>query len=270
MHKEPDHLRKEYRIGLLLHIIRKLGPYGITANKLKDVAGDTERSLKHPSDVEIIYEILQVRKMEERLERGEADANMIVYITSRGPSREDDKEDGSAISVATEEPEHINLELMNPIPSFEQASTSLNTPTDSIPSACSLPGRFSKAEPLNFQNPAYDPPSYAKPQQYSDSSSEPMLSTPMAAEIISPHNASALAFDYSAQTYPNSTSGVTGHYDNWTPYFRQNIFSPIDYATPVSSQGMPHVNELPVSHRRAHLPNMDTIHQRSLFLRTEP
>ncbi|KAJ5265193.1 hypothetical protein N7524_006211 [Penicillium chrysogenum] len=249
MHKEPDHLRKEYRIGLLLHIIRKLGPYGITANKLKDVAGDTERSLKHPSDVEIIYEILQVRKMEERLERGEADANMIVYITSRGPSREDDKEDGSAISVATEEPEHINLELMNPIPSFEQASTSLNTPTDSIPSACSLPGRFSKAEPLNFQNPAYDPPP------------TPSLSnTP-----IHP-----LAFDYSAQTYPNSTSGVTGHYDNWTPYFRQNIFSPIDYATPVSSQGMPHVNELPVSHRRAHLPNMDTIHQRSLFLRTEP
>ncbi|KAJ9481677.1 hypothetical protein VN97_g11790, partial [Penicillium thymicola] len=59
MHKEPDHLRKECRIELLLHIIRKLGSYGITAKKLKDVAGDTKRSLRHPSDVEIIYEILR-------------------------------------------------------------------------------------------------------------------------------------------------------------------------------------------------------------------
>ncbi|KAI3110502.1 hypothetical protein CBS147330_9930 [Penicillium roqueforti] len=59
MHKEPDHLRKEYRIELLLHIIRKLGSYGITADKLKDVAGYTKRSLQHLSDVEIIYEILR-------------------------------------------------------------------------------------------------------------------------------------------------------------------------------------------------------------------
>lgn len=88
MHKEPDHLRKECqcfivllsllvanickdRIELLLHIIRKLGSHGITADKLKEVAGDTKRSLKHPSHVEIIFEILRVRKMEERLERGE-------------------------------------------------------------------------------------------------------------------------------------------------------------------------------------------------------
>ena len=59
------------RIELLLHIIRKLGSYGITADKLKEVAGDTKRSLKHASHVEIIYEILRVRKMEERFERGE-------------------------------------------------------------------------------------------------------------------------------------------------------------------------------------------------------
>lgn len=92
MHKEPDHLRKECtfvrfsyynnsqtdkltscsdRIELLLHIIRKLGYKSITADKLKEVAGDTKRSLKHPSHVEIIYEILRVRKMEERFERGE-------------------------------------------------------------------------------------------------------------------------------------------------------------------------------------------------------
>ncbi|KAJ5507048.1 hypothetical protein N7527_009191 [Penicillium freii] len=212
MHKEPDHLRKKYCIGLLLHIIRNLGSYGITADKLKDVAGETKRSLKHASEVEIIYEILRVRKMEERFERGEVDANMVVYIMSRGPSPKGDEEDDSATSVTTEEPEDINLGLMKPIPPFKQASTSLNTPTDSIPSACFLPGRLFKREPLNFENPAHDPPYYTKPQQYSDSSSEPMLSAAMTAEIISPRNASALAFDYSAQTYPNSTPGVTGHY----------------------------------------------------------
>lgn len=59
------------RIELLLHIIRKLGNYGVTADKLKEVAGDTKRSLKHPSYVDIIYEILCVRDMEEQFERGE-------------------------------------------------------------------------------------------------------------------------------------------------------------------------------------------------------
>jgi hypothetical protein len=101
MHKEPDHLRKECmsspisihysaqsnvnidRIELLLHIVRKLGNHGITADKLKEVAGDTKRSLKHPSHVEIIYEILRVRKMEERFERGEV--GMYNAVACHGP-----------------------------------------------------------------------------------------------------------------------------------------------------------------------------------------
>ncbi|KAI3113247.1 hypothetical protein CBS147330_9869 [Penicillium roqueforti] len=82
-----------------------------------------------------------------------------------------------------------------------------------------------------------------------------MLSTPMAAENIRPHNVSVSAFDYSAHnTYPNFTLGVSGHYDTWTPSLRQNIFSPVDYATQASSQGM--------------LPHMVSIHQSSLSFRT--
>jgi hypothetical protein len=65
------------RIELLLHIIRKLSGYGVTADKLKEVAGDTKRSLKHASHVDIIYEILRVRKMEERFERGEVGMSTI-------------------------------------------------------------------------------------------------------------------------------------------------------------------------------------------------
>lgn len=91
----------------MLQITRKLGTYGITADKLKDVAGDTKQSLKHTSHVEIIYEILQVRKMEERFERGEVDANMVVDTMNRSPSPKGEEEDDSATSVAIEEPEHI-------------------------------------------------------------------------------------------------------------------------------------------------------------------
>ncbi|CAI7617818.1 unnamed protein product [Penicillium discolor] len=285
MHKEPDHLRKEYRIELLLHIIRKLGAYGITADKLKDVAGDTKRSLKHASHVEIIYEILRVRKMEERFERGEVDANMVVYTMNRGPSpKGDEEDDSSSTSVTIEEPEHINQGLMTPISSFDQASTSLTTPIDNIAPTRSLPGSFSMAEPLTFENPTrQDRPYYTTPPQYTDSfSSQPMLSTPVTTEMISPHDVSVSAFDYSAHnTYPNSTPdqrGVNGHYDTWTPSFRQNIFSPVDYATPASSQGIPqpsmtyqmpmvsHMHDM--SHHHAQQSHMDSIHQRSLPFRT--
>lgn len=93
IHKEPDHLGKERkvycavfsrcfvflvlilaiidRMKLLLHIICKLGEYDITADKLMQVVSGTKQSLKDPSHIEMIYEILRVRKMEERFERGE-------------------------------------------------------------------------------------------------------------------------------------------------------------------------------------------------------
>jgi hypothetical protein len=283
MHKEPDHLRKEYRIELLLHIIRKLGSYGITADKLKEVAGDTKRSLKHASHVEIIYEILRVRKMEERFERGEVDANMIVYTMNRGPSPKGDEEDDSADapSMAIEEPEHTNQGLMTPISSFDQVSAAMTTPIDTIPSARSFPGSFSMAEPLTFENPSrQDRPYYATPPQYTDSFSQPMLSAPVTAEMISPHDVSA--FDYSphssftSSTPDHSRTGASAHYDPWTPSFRQNIFSPVDYTSPATSQGVPqpsmtyqmpmapHMHDMSHNHQS----HMDSLAQRGLPFRT--
>lgn len=271
------------RIELLLHIIRKLGSYGITADKLKEVAGDTKRSLKHASHVEIIYEILRVRKMEERFERGEVDANMVVYTMNRGPSPKGDEEEESteAPSVTLDEPEHTNQGLMTPISSFEQVSGTLTTPIDNIHSARSLPGSFSMAEPLTFENPArQDRPYFATPPQYTDSFSQPMLNTPVTAEMISPHDVSA--FDYSAHSsYSNSTpdhsrTGATGQYDAWTPSFRQNIFGPVDY-TPATTQGVhqpsmtyqmpmaPQMHDMTHHHAQAHI---DHLGQRSLPFRT--
>ncbi|KAJ5317600.1 hypothetical protein PENANT_c038G09496 [Penicillium antarcticum] len=271
MHKEPDHLRKEYRIELLLHIIRHLGGYGITADKLKEVAGDTKRSLKHPSHVEIIYEILRVRKMEERLERGEVDSNMIVYTMNRGPSPKGDEEEESndAPSVTIEEPEHSVQGIMTPISSVGQVSAALTTPIDTLPPARSLPGSFSMPEPLSFEGPRQDRPYYATPPQYTDSfTSQPMLSTAVTAEMISPHDVSV--FDYS--THNALDQSRAGHYDPWAPAptFRQNIFGTVDYSAAPTSQPMsqpsmsyhmpmaPHIHDMSQSH----------IDQRSLPFRT--
>lgn len=55
----------------MIHIFRKLGKYGITAEKLKEVAHDFKRQIKPPERIEILDEIFRVRKLEERFERGE-------------------------------------------------------------------------------------------------------------------------------------------------------------------------------------------------------
>jgi hypothetical protein len=258
---------------LLIHIIRKLAAFGITADKLKEVAGDTKRSLKHPSHVEIIYEILRVRKMEERFERGEVDANMVVYTMNRGPNPKGDEEDDSldAPSVTIEEPEHVDQGLMTPMSSVEQqVAVALTTPVDTMPSARSHPGSFSVPEPITFENATrHDRPYYATPPQYTDSFSQPMLNAPVTAEMISPHDVSV--FDYSSHnsfTSSSSDQGRAPHYDPWTtPSFRQNIFGPVDY-NPTTTQAMsqPSIYQMPMTHMHdmSHAP----IDQRSLPFRT--
>ncbi|KAJ5524660.1 hypothetical protein N7494_011310 [Penicillium frequentans] len=287
MHKEPDHLRKEYRIELLLHIIRKLGGYGITADKLKEVAGDTKRSLKHPSHVEIIYEILRVRKMEERFERGEVDGNMVVFIQNRGPSPkgDGDEDEDSNEPASLEVPELIEDGLMTPTSSVEHLAP-LTTPIDTLPiGARSLPGSFSMPE-INFEGPRQDRPYYTTPPHYTDSfSSQPMLSTPVTAEMISPHDVSV--FDYSQPQFPGSSPEqqrhqAPGHYDPWgAPTFRQNVFGSVDYGVPTSSQSvtpvsmpyhMPmaspaHLHDMSHQHPHAQSP-MDPMAQRALPFRT--
>jgi hypothetical protein len=257
---------------LLIHIIRKLGAYGITADKLKEVAGDTKRSLKHSSHVEIIYEILRVRKMEERFERGEVDSNMVVYTMNRGPGPKDNDDDDSADapSITIEEPEHTDQGLMTPMSSVEQhVAAALTTPVETMQSSRSLPGSFSMPEPLTFETTSrHDRPYYATSPQYTDSFSQPMLSTPVTAEMISPHDVSV--FDY--PTHNSFTSSTSDHqrgtqYDPWTPSFRQNIFGPVDY-NPATSQAMsqPSLYQMPMTHM--HDMSNTSIDQRSLPFRT--
>jgi hypothetical protein len=90
VHKEPDHLRKDRtctppenplcqvtlltdleRLSLLIHIIRKLGRFGITTDQLQEIAHDCKRQLRGPHRLQILDEVFRVRRMEERYERGE-------------------------------------------------------------------------------------------------------------------------------------------------------------------------------------------------------
>lgn len=62
---------------LLIHIMRELSQWGITSDKLKEVAQDSKRSLRGPEKLEEMEEMLKVRKLEERYERGEVGMYLI-------------------------------------------------------------------------------------------------------------------------------------------------------------------------------------------------
>lgn len=200
---------------------------------------------------------------------------MVIYVQNRGPSPKGDEDEESAEvpSATIEVPEHVEDGLLTPTSSVEQAAAPLTTPIDNV--GRSVPGNYSMPEPLSFEGPGrQDRAYYATPPQYSDSFSQPMLSTPVSSEMISPHDISV--FDYSSQTsFPTSTPEhqrtAPGQYDAWsTPTFRQNIFSPVDYSAPPSSQGLPPPSmsyPMPMT-SPAQLHDMDSMSQRALPFRT--
>lgn len=209
---------------------------------------------------------------------------MVVFVQNRGPSPkgDGDEEDDSNDLLDVEVHEPIEGGLMTPTSSVEQVSAPLTTPVDTMPMPRSLPGSFSIPEPLSFDSKPIsfdgsrpDRPYYATPPHYTDSYSQPMLSTPVSAEMISPHEVSV--FDYPPTTFPTSSPDQarhtpTGPYDTWAPpSFRQDIFSPVGYPAP-TTQGMPY--HLPMAspaqlHEMSHAQSpLDSMGQRALPFRT--
>ncbi|RJE19004.1 hypothetical protein PHISCL_08666 [Aspergillus sclerotialis] len=82
-HRDPDHLPLKQRIPLLTHIVHEGGRFGITSDKLIEAAYDSRKKLKPIHKIEILYEILKVRQIEEQYERGEIDGATLVYVKSR-------------------------------------------------------------------------------------------------------------------------------------------------------------------------------------------
>ncbi|KAM5440012.1 hypothetical protein McanMca71_004987 [Microsporum canis] len=96
IHREPDHLKKPERIRLLVHIFRKLGKtHGITADKLEEAGRDAQRQIKPRERLDILDEIYKVRRAEECYERGEADANAVVYVVNRDANTKSERESGA-------------------------------------------------------------------------------------------------------------------------------------------------------------------------------
>ncbi|KAJ5531275.1 hypothetical protein N7527_004668 [Penicillium freii] len=104
-------MRKEDCIELFIYILYNLGRNGLTADSLEEIAIDSKQDLRDPEDVNIIYKVLRVRKMEEQFERGEIGmlgvllgcfidnshflgVNTVIYL--KGFRAEGNKEYGSA------------------------------------------------------------------------------------------------------------------------------------------------------------------------------
>jgi hypothetical protein len=130
-----------------------------------------------------------------------------------------------------EAPEPIEEGLLTPTSSIEQVASPLTTPIDTISMAPtrSLPTSFSIPQPLSFDGHQQDRPYYATPPQSTDSFSQPLLSTPVTAEMVSPHDVSV--FDY-LTSHPFPASMPDQKYDAWAPTFRQTLFNPVDYNAP--------------------------------------
>ncbi|KAJ6101883.1 hypothetical protein N7486_004310 [Penicillium sp. IBT 16267x] len=229
-------------------IIRELGGYEITADKLKEVAEDTKRNLKHPSDLEIIYEILRVRKTEERFERREVDANTVEYVMYYNPSPTDDDDDEEEEEEEEKDcfAEAASAAVGEPLPS-KQELAALTTTIDPLHSTLvySLPGSLSMPNPLNFEvGGPQNNPYYTVSPQYTNTLSHPILGTPMTSNMTSSQDTPV--FGYSIQ---NSVLASTSVYDQTGDpgYFGrrvntdsdQDLSNRAEYGSPETGQRVP-------------------------------
>ncbi|KAJ5764722.1 hypothetical protein N7520_004281 [Penicillium odoratum] len=221
MHKHPDYLGKEDRIKLLLHIICKLVPYQITADKLRKAVDDTKHNLKDPSRVKSIYDVLRLRKTEEQFEAGKVDGSKVVVV----PYREIiPKSEGG------EDKDSIKLES-----SVEQP-----TPSDTRIKGVTSSRNVSK-DGLNIHSDPQYQTYYTDPLQCTVLSSQSLLSTPVTANMINPYRVSV--FDH-GQNLPISSSdhkrSINGDYGPWeTANLSQDAVDLDDYGLPSRIQVAP-------------------------------
>ncbi|PLB53679.1 hypothetical protein P170DRAFT_346625 [Aspergillus steynii IBT 23096] len=271
-HKEPDHLRKDQRVALLVHILRKLDQSGITPEKLQEVAHDARRQLKPPEKIEIFDEIFRVRRMEQRYERGEVDATTVVYVLNRDSSAKGEKDADAASEPdpkmeETDEEEETDDEFLTPSSSAEQASSSFTSTVD-----MGLTGQgsdrnqlFSLSEPIGLgEQSRHERSFYSTSSEYANDYSSPNMIKPPPTTLVSP-NEQTQSFDYLTPA-PFSTSAgdqmvaqrpsampmqhSVSQFDAWTPSFRQNMFDPLEYGNTtgqtVTQSHLPY--QMPMAH----------------------
>ncbi|PWY91440.1 hypothetical protein BO94DRAFT_544820 [Aspergillus sclerotioniger CBS 115572] len=269
VHREPDHLKKEERVELLVHIVRKVQRHDINADKLLDIAFDCRRQLKEQEKFAIIEEIFKVRRLEERYERGEVDASTIVYVMDREAHPKGDKD---ADSVAEPEPkiepeERTGLEevAITPTPSVEEvhAPFTLDPVDMPVPRHMPMGGEgdqlFPLPESLSFGEPTgQDRSFYAQSGEYHGDYSNALVETPTTPGMATPTEQHS-SFDFLTQApFPDASTvehrpaampmqHSVSQFDTWTtPSFRQDLFSPLGYGSATS-------HAIPQSHVHYHM-----------------
>ncbi|KAF4221633.1 hypothetical protein CNMCM6457_001784 [Aspergillus fumigatiaffinis] len=253
VHKEPDHLRKDQRLSLLIHIIRKLGRFGITTDQLQEIAHDCKRQLSGPHRLQILDEVFGVRRIEECYERGEVDANTIVYVVNRESDQKEKDGDSNVDPDQKHEQEDDNADEALPILHSEMNSTSPMSSSVEY-TGMAAPSRlmnigdgrnqlFPLPEWSSFGETTWDDQTFfpTTPEYTEDYASQQMPRTPATTALVSPNETYA-AFDYMTQESITSSAPeqISHHcqaplpmqhsasFNPWTPPFQYNLFNPMD------------------------------------------
>ncbi|GFF76820.1 hypothetical protein IFM62136_09415 [Aspergillus lentulus] len=248
IHKEPDHLLKDQRLSLLIHIIRKLGTFGITTDQLQEISHECKRRLRGPHRLQILDEVFKVRRMEERYERGDVDADTIVYVVNRESNPKEKDGDSNVDPDQKHEQEDDNADEALPILHSEMISTSpMSSAVEHMgmaaPSQTNMGDNrnqlFPLPESLSFgETPQDDRTFFPTTSEYTeDYASQQMLRTPATTALVGPNETRA-SFDYMTQ------APITSHHRQaplpiqgsasfvpWTPSLRHNLFNPMEYGT---------------------------------------
>ncbi|EEH10436.1 conserved hypothetical protein [Histoplasma capsulatum G186AR] len=243
IHKEPDHLKKIPRVKLLIHIFRNLSKsHGITARKLKAAGEEAQKQCRPPEKASILDEIYRVREEEERYERGEIDADTLVYVVKREKMNRGIREDSETASDSEQQQGYVpELASLN-----EQQSSVKMTP-HVLPMHNRVVPTFDLGENRNtlFSTTISAPFESATPNPLSPMGikSDYEKFTPMGSPISIDDRPTTSNINYLQGLpqspiegqYMNPRSSVpenqtAGNYGPWpTPSFQHPIFNQVDY-----------------------------------------
>ncbi|KAH8702387.1 hypothetical protein BGW36DRAFT_116075 [Talaromyces proteolyticus] len=255
MHREPDHLRKErkfqiismrvlefislslVRLRLLVHIVQNLSPIGITADKLQEIANDNRRQIKPPEKIGILDELFRVRRLEERYERNEVDANAVIFVIDHegAKNREPDSDDEEG-ELTQQTPNESDNETLS-----DQSRSPINMVTASQQiSPIDTSSSFTLSPDANFGGQDQSVHHFQSSQP--EMNHPTMISTPISAPILSPtpnqymtHSTFAPPTSHEAMqpltvSHPlQSQMSTQTTFPGWSPAFQQNMFAPVEY-----------------------------------------
>ncbi|EEH49732.2 uncharacterized protein PADG_05811 [Paracoccidioides brasiliensis Pb18] len=252
IHKEPDHLKKIPRVNLLIHIFRNLRKsHGITSQKLKAAGAEAQKQCRPGEKAAILNEIYRVREIEERYERGEIDADHIIYVPQEEKTDPGTREGSETASESDQQSYSVGAgnclrETASELADVNENDGSLQIPPQTFPEQnrtvpifahdrnsllpLSMPVAFEPRTPSAF-SPMGIKPDY---EEFT-----PIDTTPRSSDGIP--NGSNVSYLHGLTHSPNESEYMNprnfspeaqsgGNYGSWSAIsFQQPIFSPVDY-----------------------------------------